>query len=256
MTSNSLMHGLSISLAMPWIALTTTALTISQKAALQKRNTLSDLQKKELDNTFLLATIKSNNITELKKLLMDGADINAKYTAPSSDDKTDWENFTVLMVATQYRDLETVRFLVENGADVNAQDKNGVSALAKAVALKFPDIVQFFVDNSANINSSNSLGFTPLMSAAYIGNAEIVRILLKAGADINQRNTDGNTAIMIAVMEKFDLATIKLLFNHPKIDLSIQNKHGQTVYAWLKYRKGAMGNKTYYAIQAILNDVY
>ena len=76
-------------------------------------------------------------------------------------------------------DLEIVKYLLENGADINAKDNYGTTALMKASSNGQLEIVQFLIENGADINIKNNEGKTALDVAAT---KEIKKVLRKAGA--------------------------------------------------------------------------
>ena len=65
--------------------------------------------------------------------------------------------------------LEIVKYLVENGVDINAKDKDGKTTLMKTVENRNLEIVKYLVDNGANVNAKNKNGNTPLILAPYGG---------------------------------------------------------------------------------------
>lgn len=58
--------------------------------------------------------------------------------------------------------------------------------------------VRCLLDNGADANAANSAGVTALMSAAGAGRAEVVRVLLEKGAEVNAVAQDGTTAQILA----------------------------------------------------------
>jgi ankyrin repeat protein len=61
------------------------------------------------------------------------------------------------------RALEIVKYLAERGANVNAADESGNTALHKAAANGFDRLVQLLADSGATLDARNALGQTPLM---------------------------------------------------------------------------------------------
>jgi ankyrin repeat protein len=112
----------------------------------------------------------------------------------------DKDGFTALMLAAQEGKLEIFYKLYRLGAKVDAKDKNGVTALIVASAKGNEDIVEFLCNNEHNpdVNAATIDGYTALMFACELGHEEIVRELLKAGADPELENKDGNTAYSLA----------------------------------------------------------
>jgi ankyrin repeat protein len=91
---------------------------------------------------------------------------------------------TPFMYAVLYADLATVRDLLERGADVNARNDAGATALMWAVA--DVDKTRLLVDRSADVNAKSLNGRTPLVIAAgEAGSAATIKLLLDKGADVN-----------------------------------------------------------------------
>ena len=88
--------------------------------------------------------------------------------------------------------------LIKGGANVNAKDKDGVTALMLASKLSLEYVVDILIDNKADVNAKDNDGDTALMIASQFGHEEIVRDLLKAGANPELENKDGNTAYSLA----------------------------------------------------------
>ena len=86
-----------------------------------------------------------------------------------------------------------------NGADVNAKDENGDTALIWAARYDKEKVVSALLAAGADVNVKNAYGTTALMLAARNGNEKAVAALLAAGADVNAANASGNTALMWAV---------------------------------------------------------
>jgi uncharacterized protein len=92
---------------------------------------------------------------------------------------------------------------IENGADIHATDKNGVTALHHAVRFRNPEAVRALIEQGANVNQAcRRNGSTSLHRAvtqagipgtAGKGSAaeEIIRILMAAGADPRIANKTG-----------------------------------------------------------------
>ena len=84
------------------------------------------------------------------------------------------------------------------GADVNAKDNDGWTALLAAAANSNPDIVSVLLKAGADVDEKDERGWTALMTAAATNTGpEIVSVLLRAGADPNAEGEDGRTALMM-----------------------------------------------------------
>ena len=121
--------------------------------------------------------------------------------------------------------FEVLCAFIEAGADVNAKDKNGKTALMIAAQNTISNAVRVLIDAGADVNVKDNNGKTALMIAvcrnyefrdlysgkkkkrrqaavmAYYINKSLINILnslIEAGADINAKDHDGRTALMIA----------------------------------------------------------
>ena len=104
-----------------------------------------------------------------------------------------------LMEAARLGDTDTARLLIDAGADVNARDNNGWTALMSAVWEGHTDTARLLIRADADVNASRDNGWTALIHAAYKGHTDIARLLIDAGTNVNARNRFRWTALMIAV---------------------------------------------------------
>ena len=105
-----------------------------------------------------------------------GADINSHNYG---NEKT----ILMYLIERENPDIETIKKIIELGADINATDRNGNNVLIRAVLFGY----------DKEDNGIYRVFSTPL---------EIMEELLKAGANITQRNIYGNTAYRIAARNK------------------------------------------------------
>ena len=106
----------------------------------------------------------------------------------------DWD----LLVAAEKGHTTKLGALLTGGADANARDRHGFSALMKAALYGHTTIVEMLLERGADLNVGDENGWTPLMSAASNGNPEIVELLLRKGANVNAKDRFGNTALYVA----------------------------------------------------------
>jgi len=101
--------------------------------------------------------------------------------------------------------IHLVSHLLDNGSDVNKEDKKGRTALNHAVIQNNDIMVNALLENGADVNKEDKEGITALHHAvnhAVIkNNVMIVNALLENGADINKQNKEGQTALFQAVKQ-------------------------------------------------------
>jgi ankyrin repeat protein len=106
---------------------------------------------------------------------------------------------TRLSNAAMDGNMQTVRTLLQQGADVNAPQGDGTTALHWAAYRDDLAMAQVLLKAGANVKATTRVGaMTPLFMAAKNGSATVLDALLKAGADVNAASSNGTTALMLA----------------------------------------------------------
>lgn len=126
----------------------------------------------------------------------------AAVPADQEQGRVDYRNeqgITPLMCAARDGERKDAKALLNQGADVNALDTYGWSALTYAAAKGDLDIVKALLAKGANINAGGKDNYTPLMAAVSYGNVKVVSALIEKGADVNLPNTGGATALSTAI---------------------------------------------------------
>ena len=93
--------------------------------------------------------------------------------------------------------LPAVKQHLAKGLDINAKNKDGVTALQIATLLGQYEIAELLVQKGADVNTKATDGTTALHSAAFLGRYKEAKLLLENRIDANIRNNDGATAIDI-----------------------------------------------------------
>jgi len=92
---------------------------------------------------------------------------------------------SALQDAAGFGHVDMVRMLVEKGADIQAADSRGYTALMRAALSYEPDaakVVEYLISLGADVKPKNETGETALSFALRFGDTPIVAVLRKAGA--------------------------------------------------------------------------
>ena len=158
-----------------------------------------------------LELLRSNDYLGIKKYIKNGADL--------SDENDTGES--VLACAMRERcDEEVLTLLIESGSDIFAFDDEGVSVFDMAITYDNEFMVKYLIEQGIDINSTNRRsGFTALMASACYGRVEIAKILLSYGVDQKAKDSKGFTAIDFAIKmnKKSVLELLEYDENDPKV---------------------------------------
>ena len=100
-----------------------------------------------------------------------------------------------------FGNLDVVRLLLDNGADINAVSKNNLLAtpLQGSVVMKNLTLGKLLLDRGAKVSPRGEAGTSPLHEAAGSGQIEFAKLLLERGADVNAKDDAGKTPLTIAL---------------------------------------------------------
>ncbi len=141
-------------------------------------------------------------------------------------------NETPLMHAAMNGNEEIIKFLVEHFADVNLTDKDGRSVLICAIKSGNKNAVEFFVENGIDdIDKVDNDDKSPLMYAAEKGNKEIVELLVSKGAEVNKISKKHRTALMYAAENGNEEIVDFLIINLAEINIKDENGRTPLMFA-------------------------
>ena len=130
-----------------------------------------------------------------------------KETSRPIINATDSFGKTPLLYASRRGDLEAVKSLIDNGADVNISDSMRRSPLHMAARSRSIPIIKSLMNSGADPNAANFLNESAAHYACYEENSVgLVQLLLDAKSDVNLRSKYGRTMLDIAAQ-----------FGHPEL---------------------------------------
>ncbi len=137
-----------------------------------------------------LELLRSNDYIGIKKYIKSGANL--------ADENDTGES--VLACAMRERcDEEILNLLIESGSDIFAFDDEGVSVFDMAITYDNSFMVRYLIEQGIDINATNRRsGFTALMAAACYGRVDITKILLDYGVNQKAKDSKGFTAVDFA----------------------------------------------------------
>ncbi|MBI4485168.1 MAG: ankyrin repeat domain-containing protein, partial [Acidobacteria bacterium] len=116
--------------------------------------------------------------------------------------------------ASMNGDVEALRSLLKQGADVNAAQADGMSALHWAADRGDAALAEMLVYAGASTSAVTRIGqYTPLHIASRAGNAAVVKTLLKAGAGVSARTSPGGATPLHLAAESGNVEAINHLID-------------------------------------------
>lgn len=200
--------------------------------------------------TSLINAVRSGDISKVNAEIASGADVNerdrtaqrtalhwaakvgnraaieALFAAKADPNIRDRQGRTPLWGGVE-SDLETVKLLVDKGADINARDQIQSSPLLWASGFGKPETVGFLITKGADVKVTDDNGWTPLIWAAGLGQAQTVDLLVKAGADLAAADKQTGDTPLLRSARTGKADGLKILIA-AGADLKAKNKLGQT----------------------------
>ena len=211
-------------------------------------------------------SILSGSITNIRKLIAGGADVNANHASETActraitigiqtvidailySDHCDVnainrDERSPLFVAVEYGRLQVVEQLLSLGADINKSDYRKTSPLIMAIRQGHTMIAKYLIENGADLTRQTFNGETAIYAACEKVNSEIVKACLIRGVETNVQTNSlnsrtGFTPLMIALpssyelrvqkRRKSDMLQIVRMLIETGCDVNIQDERGNT----------------------------
>jgi ankyrin repeat protein len=130
--------------------------------------------------------------------------------------------------AARLGDAAAVKTLLKGGADVNAAQGDGMTALHWAAQKGDAELVSMLLSAGANVRATTRLGgYTPMHLASQYGQAKVVAALLAAGAGADVKTATGASPLMLAARAGSVETATRLIENGADIDAK-EATHAQT----------------------------
>jgi len=134
--------------------------------------------------------LKNNDFIAVKKYIKDGASL----------EETNESGESVLAMSLRYKcDIDLVMLLVDSGADIYDFDEEGVSVFEMAITYGNLEMVKYMIEQGVDVNITKRRSrFTPLMAATCYGRVEVAKLLIENGAKKDATDSKGISVVDFA----------------------------------------------------------
>jgi len=150
------------------------------------------------------------------------------HAANANDADKDGET-ALMLAASEKEGLQIIPMQLAKGILVDGRDPDDRTALMVAAGEGLPVNIRALLDAGANVNAHDKGGWTALFQAAHMNaDTPTLKTLIQAGADVNTQDTDGETALKSALAnETGDERVADLLLQHGA-NPNLADKDGDT----------------------------
>ncbi|KAJ6781041.1 hypothetical protein PWT90_04781 [Aphanocladium album] len=175
-------------------------------------------QKKDNDGRYAIHWAASSNCLDIVVMLA-----NQSSFDPDLQDTSGW---TPLMIAASVPESDDViKVLIKAGADINAKNNSGQTALHFVASKKNLDTAKLLLEHKASTRVKDRRGQYPVHRAAAVGSVPMCLLLLKKLSPTNPQDIEGYTPLHHAVAEGHGDTAVALL--KEGADATIKNSEGE-----------------------------
>lgn len=149
----------------------------------------------EVTNEYFLRAARYGELEAVKLFLEAGININVREM-----DEKQWKSATALHYACDRKHKDVVEYLLEQGANINAELDDGCTPLISSVAVDDMDTAILLLENGANIKA-HANRWTVLHYAVHNKNLDMVKLLVEAGAELEARTHYYDTPLLSAATD-------------------------------------------------------
>jgi len=158
-------------------------------------------------------------VNMITKSINSGADINKQSTSDPTS--------TLLHTAARSGHIDMVRYLFEQGINIDSKDRYGNTPLMCAVSGGHETVVTYLLKNKADYNLVDRGNFTPLMISLSNGGIKVATEILLLNPNLNiQDDQYGRNALMIAIQKRVSKLVEMIIAFSP--NLNAQDREGNT----------------------------
>ena len=145
----------------------------------------------------LTEACRMNDLLIIRYLVEHGADINS--VSRKCDDFSNSLTYLFYGIDNEIEfSFTSLKFLVENGANVNPIPDEGEGGIPLLIACGYKELfpsVTYLVEHGADVNKKNIDFYTPLIIAVEIMYLPLIEYLVDHGANLDTKDSDGKTLL-------------------------------------------------------------
>lgn len=137
---------------------------------------------------------------------------------------------TLLSDAAKMGRQVVVKWLIENGTELESKDIYGRTPLSLAARSGYEAVCKLLLGGGADLESKNSYNRTPLSDAAENGHEIVCKLLLESGAELESKDSYNRTPLLYAA--KMGHEAVSKLLLESGAEVNLQDSIGSTPLSW------------------------